>query len=127
MRVAVAVLMLVLAVPAEGASLQRRASLRLESLAPLTVSGTQFGARELLVVTYLGSDQIPRPVGARSNRNGRFEAAFDLRLDRCAAFTVRAAGSRGSRAVLQVEPACERKRKGPPKRAPALPPEPASN
>ena len=52
MRVAVAVLMLVLAVPAQGASSQRRASLKLESLAPLVVRGTQFGAREPVVVTY---------------------------------------------------------------------------
>ena len=116
MRVAVAVLMLVLAVPAEGAS-QRRASLKLESLDPLVVRGTQFGAREPVVVTYLEPDQATRTVGVRSNRNGRFEAAFDFRLDRCAAFTVRAAGMRGSRAVLQVEPACKQRDKGPRKRA----------
>ena len=66
MRVAVAVLMLVLAVPAQGAS-QRRASLKLESLAPLVVRGTQFGFREQVVVTYLGSDQTTRTVGASSN------------------------------------------------------------
>ena len=63
MRVAVAVLMLVLAVPAQGAS-QRRASLKLESLAPLVVRGTQFGFREPVVVTYLGSDQSTRTVAA---------------------------------------------------------------
>ena len=119
MRVVVAVLMFVLAVPAQGAS-QRRASLKLASLAPLVVRGTQFGFRERVVVTYLGSDQTTRTVGASSNRDGRFEASFDIRLDRCAAFTVRAAGTRGSRAVLQVEPACKQKGKGPPKRAPAI-------
>ena len=119
MRVVVAVLMLVLAVPAQGAS-QRRASLKLASLAPLVVRGTQFGFRERVVVTYLGSDQTTRTVGASSNRDGRFEASFDIRLDRCAAFTVRAAGTRGSRAVLQVEPACKQKGRGPPKRAPAI-------
>lgn len=125
MRVAVAVLMLVLAVPAQGAS-QRRASLKLESLAPLVVRGTQFGIREPVVVTYLGPDQSTRTVGASSNRNGRFEASFDVRVDRCTAFTVRASGTRGSRAVLQVEPACKQKRGGLPKRAPAIPPEPPS-
>ena len=125
MRVAVAVLMLVLAVPAQGAS-QRRASLKLESLAPLVVRGTQFGFREPVVVTYLGSDQSIRTVGASSSRNGRFEASFDLRVDRCTAFTVRASGTRGSRAVLQVEPACDKKRKGPPERAHAIPPKPPS-
>ena len=125
MRVAVVVLMLVLAVPAQGAS-QRRASLSLESLAPLVVRGTQFGFRERVVVTYLGSDQFTRTVGASSSRNGRFEASFDVRVDRCTAFTVRASGTRGSRAVLQVEPACDKKRKGPPERAHAIPPKPPS-
>jgi len=125
MRVAVAVLMLVLAVPAQGAS-QRRASLKLESLAPLVVRGTQFGFRERVVVTYVGSDQSTRTVGASSSRDGRFEASFDLRVDRCTAFTVRASGTRGSRAVLQVEPACDKKRKGPPERAHAIPPKPPS-
>ncbi len=120
MRVAVAaVLMLILAVPAQGAP-QRRASLKLESLAPLVVRGTQFGYREPVVVTYLGPDRSTLAVGARSNRDGRFEASFDLRLERCTAFTIRAAGARGSRAVLQVEPACKRKGKGPPKRALAI-------
>ena len=125
MRVAVVVLMLVLAVPAQGAS-QRRAALKLESLAPLVVRGTQFGFREPVVVTYLGSNRSTRTVGATSTPNGRFEASFDVRLDRCAAFIVRASGTRGSRAVLQVEPACRQKRGGPPKRAPAIPPEPPS-
>jgi hypothetical protein len=125
MRVAVVVLMLVLAVPAQGAS-QRRAALKLESLAPLVVRGTQFGFREPVVVTYLGSNKSTRTVGATSTRKGRFEASFDVRLDRCTAFTVRASGTRGSRAVLQVEPACDKKRKGPPERAYAIPPKPPS-
>ena len=120
MRVAVAVLMLVLAVPAQGASSPRRAALRLDSLAPLVVRGTQFGYREPVVVTYLGPDQTALSARVRSDRNGRFEASFDVRLDRCVAFIVRAAGIRGSRAVLQVEPACKQKAKGPPKRAPAI-------
>jgi hypothetical protein len=120
MRVAaVAVLMLVLAVPAPGASQPRRAALKLGSLAPLVVRGNQFGAREPVLVTYLAADQTRRVVGVRSKRDGSFEAEFGLRLDRCAVFTVRAAGLRGSRAVLQVEPACKNG-KGPPKRAPAI-------
>lgn len=120
MRVAaVAVLMLVLAVPAPGASSPRRAALKLDSLAPLVVRGKQFGAREPVVVTYFAADQSRRVVGVRSKRDGSFQAEFDLRLDRCAVFTVRAAGLRGSRALLQVERACKNG-KGPPKRAPAI-------
>jgi hypothetical protein len=120
MRVAaVAVLMLVLAVPAPGASSPRRAALKLGSLAPLTVGGKHFGAREPVLVTYLAADETRRVVGVRSKRDGSFEASFDLRLDRCSAFTIRAAGLRGSRALLQFEPACKKGR-GPPKRASAI-------
>ena len=127
MRAAVAVvLLLVLAVPAAGARPPRPASLQLASLAPLTVGGRQFGAQELVLVTYLGDGRSRRVVGVRAKRDGSFTVSFDLRLERCAVFTVRAAGLRGSRAVLQVEPACDRTRKGPPKRAPAIPPVPPS-
>jgi hypothetical protein len=122
MRVAASavLMMLVLAIPAQGASSPRRASLKLGTVAPLTIVGMQFGAREPVVVTYLAADETTRRVGVRAKRDGSFQASFDLRLDRCAAFTVRAAGARGSRAVLQVDPACKQKGKGPPKRAPAI-------
>ena len=122
MRVAASavLMMLILAIPAQGASPPRRASLKLGSVAPLTIGGTQFGARELVVVTYVATDETTRRVGVRAKRDGSFQASFDLRLDGCAAFTVRAAGARGSRAVLQVAPACKQKGKGPPKQAPAI-------
>ena len=73
-----------------------------------------------MVVTYVAAAETTRRVGVRAKRDGSFQASFDLRLDRCTAFTVRAAGARGSRAVLQVEPACKQKGKGPPKRALAI-------
>ena len=122
MRVAASavLMMLGLAIPEQGASSPRRASLKLGTIAPLTIVGMQFGAREPVVVTYLAADETTRRVGVRAKRDGSFQASFDLRLDRCAAFTVRAAGARGSRAVLQVDPACKQKGKGPPKRAPAI-------
>ena len=125
MRVAaVALLMLVLTVPAHGAAPPRRAALKLESTSPLVISGKHFGAREPVLLTYQTPEPDRRVVGVRAKRDGSFRATFDLRLDRCAAFTVRAAGVRGTRAVLQVEPACK-KGKGPPKRAPAVPADPA--
>ena len=120
--VAAAVLTLVLALPAPGAPAPRRASLQLVSTAPLVIGGRHFGMREAVLLTYVTPD-LSRTVGVRAKRDGSFQASFELRLDRCAVFTVRAAGVRGTRAVLQVEPACE-KRKGPPKRAPAIPPQP---
>lgn len=115
MRIAAAaVLVLVLALPALGAA-PRRASLKLESIAPLIVRGKQFGPQEPVILTYLAGDLTRRVIGVRAKRNGNFRAAFALRLDRCAAFTVRAAGVRGSRAVLQVDPSCTNG-KGPPKK-----------
>ncbi len=109
MRVAAAAaLMLVFALPAAGAPARRSAALNLEALAPLVVSGKRFGARELVLLTYLAADSTRREVDVRSQRNGSFKASFGLRLDRCAVFTVHAAGTRGSRAVLQVESGCER-------------------
>jgi hypothetical protein len=127
MRVAaITALMLVFALPAPAAPPPRQASLMLGGTAPLVVTGTGFGSREPVLLTYSNADLARRVVGVRAKRDGTFRARFELRLDRCAAFMVRAAGVRGSRAVLQVEPGCEQKRKGPPKRAPALPPEPSS-
>lgn len=111
---AAAVLVLVLALPALGAS-PRRASLKLESIAPLVVGGTQFGVHEPVTLTYLAGDLTRRVIGVRAKRNGSFRAPFALRLDRCAVFTIRASGSRGSRAVLQVDPSCKNG-KGPPKK-----------
>jgi hypothetical protein len=125
MRIAaVAVLTLVLALPAPAAPAPKRAAIQLESTAPLVVRGKHFGTREPVLLTYTAADLTRRVVGVRAKRDGSFRATFPLSLDRCAAFTVRAAGLRGTRAVLQVEPACEEKRKGPPKRAPAVPPKP---
>ena len=125
MRVAVTVvLMLALGLPASATSGPKRPALTLASTAPLVVGGSGFGAREPVLLTYTTADLGRRVVGVRASRDGSFRARFELRLDRCAAFTVRAAGARGSRAVLQVDPACEpgeRKPKGPPKQAPRIP------
>ena len=126
MRTAVAtVLMLGFAFPALGAPPPRRAALKLESVAPLAVSGTHFGSREPVLLTYLAPDLMRRVIGVRAKWDGSFKAKFAFRVDRCAGFTVRAAGLGGSRAVLQVEPSCE-KRKGPPKRALASAADPAT-
>ena len=125
MRVAVTVvLMLGLGLPASATPGLKRPSLRLASTAPLVVGGSGFGPREPVLLTYSADDVGRRVLGVRASRDGSFRARFELRLDRCAVFTVRAAGVRGSRAVLQVEPACaagEKKPKGPPKQAPRIP------
>jgi hypothetical protein len=115
-------LTLLLATPATGAT-PRRASLELDSTAPLLISGRWFGAYEQVQLTFTGSDGSSRAVQVNATRKGRFRAFFRVRLARCDSFTVRATGTKGSRAVLQVERRCENA-KGPPKRAPREPTRP---
>jgi hypothetical protein len=89
------------------------AMLRLESISPLIVSGSAFGANERVVLAYAGAHGPRRTVRTAATRQGRFRAFFRLRLERCDSFTVRANGEAGSRAILQVVRHCphgERKR-----------------
>jgi hypothetical protein len=112
---AAALLVLVLALPAAGAP-PRRAALQLQATAPVTVRATGFGAREPVVLT-LAAGRVRGTSVVRASARGAFTARFQrVRLGRCAEFTVRAVGRQGSRAILQVSPACKT-RKGPPKRA----------
>ena len=113
---AAAVLVLLLALPA-GAAQPRRATLKLVKLAPLVVEGRAFGKRERVVLTATATN-AQRMLGIVARRDGSFTARFDLRLGRCTPLTVRAVGVRGSRAILQVEPGCEKKKhEGPSERA----------
>jgi hypothetical protein len=109
MRVAAAVglvLVLVFALPALGAQ-PRRASLELRSTNPVIVVGRGFVPREpVLLTATAGSVQRIVPLIAR--RNGTFRARFRLQLGRCAPVTVLAVGTRGSRAILQIDPGCRR-------------------
>lgn len=102
---------LLVAMPAAGAQAPRRAaaSLMLESPAPLTVTGRDFGARETVLLTYLATNGSSKLIGVRATRLGRFRGTFRLRVDRCDSFTVRAIGTAGSRAILQVERSCAEK------------------
>ena len=107
MRAAAAVgIALVLALPAWGAQ-PRRASLELRSTDPVVVLGRGFASREPVLVT-AKSGKTQRIVPLVARRNGTFTARFKkLRLGPCAPLTIRAIGTRGSRAILQVEPGCE--------------------
>ena len=109
MRTAAAfVLVLVLALPAAAARPQR-ATLQLEAATPLVVKGRAFGQGERVGLTASGPS-VQNMVSVIARRNGSFTARFGLRLGPCAPFTVRAVGLRGSRAILQVEPGCDKKR-----------------
>jgi hypothetical protein len=108
---------LVAAIPATGAQAPKRtASLTLASLAPLTVTGRSFGPRETVLLTYHALDGSSRLISVRATRRGGFRGAFRLRVGRCDSFTVRAVGTAGSRAILQVERSCDDKGKGRPRK-----------
>ena len=108
---AAAVLMLVLALPATAAQ-PKRATLKLADLTPLVVQGRGFGKGERVALT-ASAPSMQRMLGVVARRNGSFTARFDVRLKRCTPLTVRAVGVLGSRAILQLEPGCDDRRRGP--------------
>ena len=69
-------------------------------LAPLTIHGIRFKARERVTVTLDGGRSGIRHV--LTNRIGAFSAAFNIKLLACRTVTIRAVGSKGSRAVRQL-------------------------
>jgi hypothetical protein len=104
----VAVLALVLVLPSWAAP-QRHASLQLASVKPLVVKGVGFGRGErvAVVASFPGEQQI---VHVTARPSGRFEAGFTLVVTRCTRLTVRALGGLGSRAVLQLQPDCPKRK-----------------
>ena len=69
-------------------------------LAPLTVHGIHFKTRERVTVMLDGGRSGVKRVLA--TRAGAFAAAFDIKLLPCRTVTIRAVGSKGSRAVRQL-------------------------
>jgi hypothetical protein len=69
-------------------------------LAPVAVRGARFHARERVRVR-LRAPGTHASRRVRAGRRGRFTATFpSATVDRCTRFRIRAAGARGSRAVL---------------------------
>ena len=92
-----------LALGAPGAA-STGASLRLASVKPLVVKGSDFKGRERVVVTLtVQRHRVVRRVTATPA--GSFTAGFGVvQLGRCPSFTVRAAGLEGSVAILRRLP-----------------------
>jgi hypothetical protein len=105
MRALLLVLALVVAAAAAveaSAGLERRATLRLVDVAPVTFRGSAFAPREgVRVVLVRQSRRFVR--NAQANGRGTFRVRFGLvALDVCrGAVTVSAAGDRGSRATYR--------------------------
>jgi hypothetical protein len=99
---------LAVALPTATAPARARASLTLESLAPLTVRGHHFHRRERVRVVMhpLGGDSVVRRV--RASRAGKLSATFaSAPAGPCPHFTVVATGRKGSRATLHMmQPDC---------------------
>jgi hypothetical protein len=83
-----------------------RPSLRLVDRDPFTVKGLNFKPRERVKVVLHADEVMSRR--ATANELGAFLVRFgEVSIGRCDAFSVRAFGSRGSRAALKLpQPAC---------------------
>jgi hypothetical protein len=92
---------LVLAGAGDRAAARPKPHLALLETEPPTVRGTAFHAGERVRVVLRRSVGGPHETEAVAGRSGAFVATFDrMRLNRCAAFSIVAVGSRGSRATM---------------------------
>ena len=83
------------------AAVIRQPTLQVRALAPFTVRGVEFRSAERVAVTL--DRRWVRHV--RTGLGGMFVTAFaGVVVNRCDGFTVTAAGSKGSRAVLRIRP-----------------------
>jgi hypothetical protein len=84
---------------------QAQPTMMVGPLAPLTVRGIRFKAWERVTVTLDGGKRGTARVVA--SRAGAFRTEFRITLRACQTVTIRATGSRGSKAVRQVpRPSC---------------------
>ena len=91
-----AVAVLALSIPAAAST---KPGLRVQSLSPFSVRGTNFKTLERVRVT-LDGEWVTY---AKANVNGVFVATFKgISVDRCDGAAVRAVGSRGTTAMLRL-------------------------
>jgi hypothetical protein len=77
-----------------------RPTLRLLDAQPVVLRGTAFRPNERVKITVLQPTMTSRAI--RAGAAGRFGARFAFSLGRCEDLEVRARGSRGSRATLEL-------------------------
>jgi hypothetical protein len=107
MRLAITLVAALLLSAATAGATGQRTGLRLVATSPVTVTGTEFRAAELvrLTLTAGGRTTVTR---VRTARTGRLRAVFAGRvLPECARWVVIATGARGSRASLTRPPALD--------------------
>jgi hypothetical protein len=85
------------AVPGLGGA-ATQPTVRLQSRAPVVVSGSSFRAGEQVAVVL--SSEVRRSKKVTANARGGFTVRFAVSLDRCARLSIQAFGSTGSRARL---------------------------
>ncbi len=95
----ISALVFVAAAAASGGTVQRHASLSLAAVQPLTVRGVAFKPGERVLVQ-LAISGLTSSRHVLVSGSGTFKTRFAPGLGRCEHFTVRAFGSRGSRATL---------------------------
>ena len=83
----------------------RKAHITMTSLAPVTVSGTGFRAKERVTVSVSAKATHKKVVVA--SRLGAFRATFrGMQIGYCQFYSAQAKGNRGSTASLKVIPEC---------------------
>ncbi len=104
MRLALALALFFVLLPTAAAS-TGAAHITVPSRSPVAVRGTGFRANERVTVTV--SAKSTHTTRVTTNRLGNFRATFrGFSLGYCEIYSVRARGSRGSSAVLNVIPEC---------------------
>ena len=103
-----AALTVVFAVVTPAMAAEARETVRLAKHRPVTVVGTGFAAHERVTVRVAPRGGAPYAKTVRATAAGRLTAVFAARaLDDCAAYTITAVGSGGSRARrIEIPPPC---------------------
>src|SRR4051812_25170171 len=105
MRLAIVVALFSMVLPVAAAAPARRAHVTLGGVAPVSVDGSAFRARERVTLTVIARTVRTKDVTASAA--GRFRTTFRrFSIGRCDAYMIRATGNRGSVAVLRVTPEC---------------------
>ena len=105
MRVGALLLLVLALVPSVAGASQLRARVAIVATAPFTVHGTGFRPRERVTVTVTATGMRSKVVTATGR--GAFTATFKgFSVPHCVGYAVKAKGSRGSLATLDITPEC---------------------
>ena len=100
-KLAIALLLLVVAGDASAATRPAKPSLRIVNLTPVTAAGRSFKPNEKVRLLATSGSVAVKVV--RADSAGRFAVKLDLRAVLCRGLVIQAFGARGSRAQVSVD------------------------